>query len=57
MLLLHSLPSEDPPYSANEELYHNRMATAEQISEWLAILWERGFCHDNPQGTINYCDL
>ncbi|KAH6767928.1 tRNA/rRNA methyltransferase family protein [Perilla frutescens var. frutescens] len=49
MLLLHSLPSENTVCSANEELYHNRMATAEQIFEWLAVLWERGFCHDNPQ--------
>ncbi|KAK6146391.1 hypothetical protein DH2020_020260 [Rehmannia glutinosa] len=43
------LPSENSVISVNEELYHNRMATAEQTFEWLAILWERGFCHDNPQ--------
>ncbi|XP_057773845.1 uncharacterized protein LOC130993110 isoform X2 [Salvia miltiorrhiza] len=48
MLLLRSLPSENTVCSANGELYHSRMATAEQIFEWLAILWERGFCHDNP---------
>ncbi|KAL1567201.1 tRNA (guanosine(18)-2'-O)-methyltransferase [Salvia divinorum] len=48
MLLLSSLPSENTVCSANEELYHSRMVTAEQILEWLAILWERGFCHDNP---------
>lgn len=57
MLLLRSLPSENTVYSANQELYHSRMATAEQIFEWLAILWERGFCHDNPLGTIYYCNL
>ncbi|XP_042008836.1 uncharacterized protein LOC121757352 isoform X1 [Salvia splendens] len=48
MLLLRSLPSENTVCSANEELYHSRMATAKQIFEWLAILWERGFFHDNP---------
>lgn len=36
----------------NEDLYYNQMATAEQIFECLAILWERGFCHDNPQGIL-----
>ncbi|KAG6405349.1 hypothetical protein SASPL_132938 [Salvia splendens] len=50
MLLLRSLPSENTVCSANEELYHSRMATAKQIFEWLAILWERGFFHDNPLG-------
>lgn len=57
MLLLRSLPSDNTVCSANEELHHNRMATAEQIFEWLAILWERGFFHDNPQGTIYCCNL
>ncbi|GFP96490.1 hypothetical protein PHJA_001793100 [Phtheirospermum japonicum] len=46
MLWLRSLEN---PAIINEELYHNRMATAEQTFEWLAILWERGFFHDNPQ--------
>lgn len=27
----------------------NKMETSEEICQWLAILWERGFCHDNPQ--------
>lgn len=27
-----------------------KMETSEEICQWLAILWERGFCHDNPQG-------
>ncbi|KAI3453453.1 hypothetical protein Pfo_010116 [Paulownia fortunei] len=44
-----SFPLENSVDSVNEELYHNRMETAEQIFEWLAILWERGFFHDNPQ--------
>lgn len=61
MLLLHSaFPLENSVGSVNEDLYYNRMATAEQIFEWLAILWERGFCHDNPQGTLschNSCDI
>lgn len=49
MLLLRSLFSlEDSIHFVKED----RMATAEQLFQWLAILWERGFCHDNPQGTI-----
>ncbi|KAL3619436.1 hypothetical protein CASFOL_037006 [Castilleja foliolosa] len=47
MLWLRSL--ENTAVINNEKLYHNRMATAEQTFEWLAILWERGFFHDNPQ--------
>ncbi|KAL0326606.1 UNVERIFIED_CONTAM: hypothetical protein Sangu_1738600 [Sesamum angustifolium] len=44
-----SIPLENSVPSVSEEQYYNRMATAEQIFEWLAVLWERGFCHDNPQ--------
>ncbi|KAL7150015.1 hypothetical protein ABFS83_05G079800 [Erythranthe nasuta] len=50
MLWLRSLfSSESSINSVNEELYRNQMGTADQIFQWLAILWERGFCHDNPQ--------
>ncbi|KAK4423009.1 putative methyltransferase TARBP1 [Sesamum alatum] len=44
-----SIPLENSVPSVSEEQYHNRMGSAEQIFEWLAVLWERGFCHDNPQ--------
>ncbi|XP_051144850.1 uncharacterized protein LOC127260880 isoform X3 [Andrographis paniculata] len=44
-----SLPVENPLQFSREELYLNQMATAEQIFGWLIVLWERGFCHDNPQ--------
>ncbi|XP_073122421.1 uncharacterized protein [Henckelia pumila] len=50
MLWLRSLFSnDDSTNSENGKLYCNQMASTEQIFEWLAILWERGFCHDNPQ--------
>lgn len=29
------------------------METIEETCEWLAVLLERGFCHDNPQGAGN----
>ncbi|KAL8528968.1 hypothetical protein ACS0TY_006437 [Phlomoides rotata] len=49
ILLRSAFSKENSVGSVYEDLYYNRMATAEQIFEWLAILWERGFCHDNPQ--------
>ncbi|WOG87063.1 hypothetical protein DCAR_0206283 [Daucus carota subsp. sativus] len=26
-----------------------KMETLEEVFNWLAVLWDRGFCHDNPQ--------
>ncbi|XP_073307956.1 uncharacterized protein [Primulina huaijiensis] len=50
MLWLRSLFSDDDlTNSENGNLYCNQMASTEQTFQWLAILWERGFCHDNPQ--------
>lgn len=30
--------------------YKNQIESKGEIFNWLAILWERGFHHDNPQG-------
>ncbi|KAG9154332.1 hypothetical protein Leryth_000767 [Lithospermum erythrorhizon] len=49
LLLQSSLQSDKLADSDIFKLYHMRIKTAEQIFEWLAVLWERGFCHDNPQ--------
>ncbi|CAI9772460.1 unnamed protein product [Fraxinus pennsylvanica] len=35
--------------SCNGGIHLNQMETVKEICEWLAVLLERGFCHDNPQ--------
>ncbi|EPS74154.1 hypothetical protein M569_00595, partial [Genlisea aurea] len=50
MLLLHSaFTSEDLVLSLDKNHNQHHMGTAIQIFEWLIVLWERGFCHGNPQ--------
>ncbi|KAL3834975.1 hypothetical protein ACJIZ3_009711 [Penstemon smallii] len=44
-----SFSPENSVSSVIDELHWNRMVTAEHIFDWLAVLWERGFSHDNPQ--------
>lgn len=42
------------PYNSNSmngEKFQNQMSSVEEVFNWLSILWERGLCHDNPQGT------
>lgn len=29
-----------------------QMDDLECIFSWLAVLWQRGFCHENPQGIV-----
>ncbi|KAK4338184.1 hypothetical protein RND71_042671 [Anisodus tanguticus] len=49
-LLLHSsLSPENSVNTSNGNVCHTWMDSLEEIFEWLAVLWERGFCHDNPQ--------
>ncbi|XP_060207448.1 uncharacterized protein LOC132635184 isoform X2 [Lycium barbarum] len=49
-LLLHSsLSPENSVKTFNGNVCHTWMDSLEEIFEWLAVLWERGFCHDNPQ--------
>lgn len=50
-LLLHGfLALENQVNSSSGDISLNKMETSEEICEWLAVLWERGFCHDNPHG-------
>lgn len=50
-LLLHSSSSpENSVNTTNGNVYRTWMDSSQEIFEWLAVLWERGFCHDNPQG-------
>lgn len=49
-LLLHSSSSpENSVNTINGNVCRTWMDSSEEIFEWLAVLWERGFCHDNPQ--------
>lgn len=38
----------------NGGVHQNQIQTSSEIFNWLSILWERGFCHDNPQGTCDF---
>ncbi|XP_059657675.1 uncharacterized protein LOC132304137 isoform X2 [Cornus florida] len=49
-LLLHlSFPHDNSMNSITGEFYQNQMDMLGGIFIWLAVLWERGFCHHNPQ--------
>nr|XP_027085113.1 uncharacterized protein LOC113707145 isoform X2 [Coffea arabica] len=49
LLLQSSLSLENSVSSHGGDFRQNWMENLEEIYEWLAVLWERGFCHDNPQ--------
>ncbi|KAL6985886.1 tRNA (guanosine(18)-2'-O)-methyltransferase [Sarracenia purpurea var. burkii] len=49
-LLLHSsFPRDDFMKSVSGVLDQNLMEASADIFNWLSVLWERGFLHDNPQ--------
>ncbi|KAI3821527.1 hypothetical protein L1987_09095 [Smallanthus sonchifolius] len=49
-LLLHtSHPSDNPIKPVGERILLDPMETLEDMFDWLAVLWQRGLCHDNPQ--------
>ncbi|CAI9095603.1 OLC1v1031591C1 [Oldenlandia corymbosa var. corymbosa] len=49
-LLLHScFESEERLDSVSGKLHRKSKETWVNTYEWLPVLWERGFCHDNPQ--------
>ncbi|KAL8088926.1 hypothetical protein AgCh_038625 [Apium graveolens] len=49
-LLLHiSLPCLDSSNHVTRRAFPAKMETPENIFNCLAVLWDRGFCHDNPQ--------
>ncbi|KAA8525977.1 hypothetical protein F0562_007922 [Nyssa sinensis] len=49
LLLRFSFPHDNSVNSNGGVLYQNQMETLGGIFNWLSILWERGFYHDNPQ--------
>lgn len=49
LLLQYSSSHGDNTSSISGAVYQNQIETPGEIFNWLAILWERGFNHDNPQ--------
>ncbi|KAM7494028.1 hypothetical protein LguiB_028637 [Lonicera macranthoides] len=49
-LLLHiPFPCDNYVNPSSGGVQCHQMETLVEIFNWLAVLWERGFCHDNPQ--------
>ncbi|KAK3023238.1 hypothetical protein RJ639_043350, partial [Escallonia herrerae] len=49
MLLRISSPCDNSVNPVCGGLHFDQLDTLDKIFEWLAVLWERGLCHDNPQ--------
>lgn len=49
LLLRISSSCHSYPNPVTERIFPAKMETLEEIFNWLAVLWDRGFCHDNPQ--------
>ena len=50
LLLQTSNSSDNLVKPVGERLHLDPMETLEHMFDWLAVLWQRGLCHDNPQG-------
>ena len=50
MLLFESTPQTDYLNHTSRGTFHAQMESWEGILQWMTVLWERGFTHDNPQG-------
>lgn len=50
-LLFQSIPLNNDKISTNLGVYYAQMETLDGLLSWLAILWERGLFHENPQGS------
>ncbi|KVH89763.1 hypothetical protein Ccrd_008245 [Cynara cardunculus var. scolymus] len=50
LLLRIAHPSDNSIKPVGERHYLDPMETLEDMFDWLAVLWQRGLCHDNPQG-------
>ncbi|KAK9132748.1 hypothetical protein Scep_012276 [Stephania cephalantha] len=48
LLLHHSIPRHSSS-NTSTVVSETQMETSERIVHWLAVLWERGLCHENPQ--------
>jgi len=49
MLLFESTPQTDYLNHTSRGTFHAQMESWEGILQWMTVLWERGFTHDNPQ--------
>ncbi|XP_024987092.1 uncharacterized protein LOC112522227 isoform X1 [Cynara cardunculus var. scolymus] len=49
LLLRIAHPSDNSIKPVGERHYLDPMETLEDMFDWLAVLWQRGLCHDNPQ--------
>ncbi|RLN15678.1 hypothetical protein C2845_PM02G40530 [Panicum miliaceum] len=49
MLLFESTPQADYLNHTSHGTFHAQMESWEGILQWMTVLWERGFTHDNPQ--------
>ncbi|RLN39238.1 uncharacterized protein C2845_PM01G00170 [Panicum miliaceum] len=49
MLLFESTPQTDYLNHTSHGTFHAQMESWEGILQWMTVLWERGFTHDNPQ--------
>ncbi|KAK9155092.1 hypothetical protein Sjap_002572 [Stephania japonica] len=48
LLLHHSIP-QDSSLNTSTAVSESQVETSERAFHWLAVLWERGLCHENPQ--------
>ncbi|KAK9079991.1 hypothetical protein SSX86_001666 [Deinandra increscens subsp. villosa] len=48
-LLLQTSRTDNPIKSVGERIHLDPIETLEDMFDWLAVLWQRGLCHDNPQ--------
>ncbi|TVU48714.1 hypothetical protein EJB05_08359 [Eragrostis curvula] len=49
VLLFESTPQSNYLSRTSHGAFHAQMESLEGILHWMAVLWERGFNHDNPQ--------
>ncbi|KAL6847720.1 hypothetical protein ACP4OV_022508 [Aristida adscensionis] len=49
VLLFESTPLNDSLNHTSRGAFHVQMESLEGTLHWMAVLWERGFTHDNPQ--------
>lgn len=57
LLLQISLPSINSSNHITGRVIPDQMDTLEGIFNWLGVLWEQGFYHENPQGTMTTLDF
>lgn len=61
-LFFQSVSCENVTNNGTKRVYQNQMQTLDEMFNWLAILWERGLFHENPQGmymllSVYFCSV